>query len=212
MPLLQVFLSHTICSLGARFGGARTHGEPPHAILLIIPEAKNWVANWKLDWFSCRTSPKLGLDLNSGTLHSINVHAFFKTRVPNDHLGPSEWSMNIIKSKTARGVCPLLPPQRGDVPPFANPPVHFMADSWLVACQITQHCRLNNLALWYACIWLCLPDLCHQWRSQPSSACITHILYLTLSCRSTCAPVESKTPTVSLLPWELAHIRAVMPS
>jgi len=53
--------------------------------------------------------------------------------------------MNIIKSKTARGMCPLLPPQRGDVPPFANPPVHFMAESWLVACQITQHCRLNNL-------------------------------------------------------------------
>ena len=33
-------------------------------------EASNWGSKWRLDWFSCRTSPKLGLDLNSGHICS----------------------------------------------------------------------------------------------------------------------------------------------
>ena len=29
-------------------------------------------------WFGCRTSPKLGLDLSSGTSHTISVHVFLR--------------------------------------------------------------------------------------------------------------------------------------
>jgi len=34
--------------------------------------------------------PQLGLDLSSGTSHTISVHVFLKTRVPDAHLRPSE--------------------------------------------------------------------------------------------------------------------------
>ena len=46
------------------------------------------------------TSPKLGLDLSSGTSHLITVHVFLKTWVPNVWLRPSEWPMNITKPNT----------------------------------------------------------------------------------------------------------------
>ena len=40
--------------------------------------AKKSGSKWTLDWFSCRTSPQLGLDLSSGTSHTISVHLFIK--------------------------------------------------------------------------------------------------------------------------------------
>jgi len=47
--------------------------------------------------------PKLGLDLwSNSTSHSISVHVFLKTQVPNVNLGPSEWYMNFnMPRKTA---------------------------------------------------------------------------------------------------------------
>ena len=41
--------------------------------------------------------------------------------------------------------------------------------------------------------------------------CRTQILHLTLFCRSTFAPAESRSCIASLWTWKLAHMRAVMP-
>jgi len=83
MPHSQVLLSHSVCSSGARLGGTSAHGEPPLAKLRITTqEPSKWGSEWRLDWFSCRTSPPLGLDLSSGTPHTVSVHVFLSAKCP----------------------------------------------------------------------------------------------------------------------------------
>ena len=70
--------------------------------------AKQLGVKVEMDWFSCRTSPQLGLDLSSGTSHTISVHVFLKTQEPNIHLRSLEWSMNIIKPNMPGGLHPQV--------------------------------------------------------------------------------------------------------
>jgi len=100
-------------SSGARLGGTSEHGEPPLAIplmvLMITQEQSNRGSNWRLDWFSCRISLKLGPDLSSGTSHATSVHVFLKTQVPNALPRPLEWPMNIINPIRQGGYTPFHP-------------------------------------------------------------------------------------------------------
>ena len=53
MPHLQVFLSHSVHSSGARLGETSAHAEPSLAIPLMIfmttQESNNWGSKWRLD-------------------------------------------------------------------------------------------------------------------------------------------------------------------
>ena len=114
MPCLQVFLWNSISLLWGQTWWDKCTGRAPLAIPLMIfmttQEHNNWGSKWTMDWISCKASPQLGRDLSSGTSHTISVHAFLKTRVPNTCSRPSEQSMNIIKSNMPRGLCPLPSP------------------------------------------------------------------------------------------------------
>jgi len=46
MPRLQVFLSHSVCSSGARLGGTSAIGEPPLAIQLMTFMTTQEQSNW----------------------------------------------------------------------------------------------------------------------------------------------------------------------
>ena len=70
-----------------------SYGEPPVNDVHDYQKPSNWQDR------TSRTIPKLGSDLNGGTLHTIAMRVFLKIRVPNATLGPSEGPMNIIKSK-----------------------------------------------------------------------------------------------------------------
>ena len=106
-----MFLSHSVCSSPIAFAplsGTSAHGESPLTIPLMTfmttQEQKQSGDKMDTGLILMQDLPQLGLDLNSGISHTISVHVFLKTQVPNAHLRPSEWSMNIIKSNTPRGV------------------------------------------------------------------------------------------------------------
>ena len=106
MPHLWVLLSNSVHFSGAKLGGTSTHGEPLLAILLMMfmttQEPSNWGSKWRLHQILVQDLSKLALHLSSGTSHTISGHVFL-TQVPNARLGPSEWSMYLIKPKTLRG-------------------------------------------------------------------------------------------------------------
>ena len=73
------------------------HEEPLLAIHVNdIHGAKQFEFKVEIGLILMQHLPKLGgLDLSSGTSHSISVHVFLKTQVTNVNLGPSEWYMNL---------------------------------------------------------------------------------------------------------------------
>ena len=101
--------------LGARLGGTSAPGESSLAMPLMIfmttQEPSNWGSKWILDWFPWRTSPKLGLDLSSDPSHTISVHVFLNTWVPNARLRSTEQH----QPQYAKGVTPPSTTFSGEV-------------------------------------------------------------------------------------------------
>jgi len=92
---------------GPRLGGPSTHGEPLWqygTISMTTQKPSKWRPNWRFGLIFMRDHPKLGLDWSSGTSHTINVHVFLEIWVSNACLESSEWPMDLIKSKTLRGL------------------------------------------------------------------------------------------------------------
>ena len=65
---------------------------------------------WKYYTWYCMHLLRLLNLVNGGTLHTIDVHVLFKTRVPNAHLRPSiGGSMNLIIQNTKKAMPPSTP-------------------------------------------------------------------------------------------------------
>jgi len=58
------------------------------------PEANQLGVKVEIGMIFVQDFPQMWLELNNGTSHTINVHIFLKTLLPNTHLGPSERPMN----------------------------------------------------------------------------------------------------------------------
>ena len=115
-----MLLSHSICSSAARLGGARTHGEPPLAILLMIfmtPTSPAIRSKVDVSRILAQDFPKLGPDL---TIHHQSA-CFLED--PFKALG------GIYESQKAQGgVAPFAPDIRRGArrPP---PPLRYPATS-----------------------------------------------------------------------------------
>ena len=129
MPHSQVLLSQALLLWGQTWWDECTWRSPSGNTINDIhdhPEAKQLGVKMEIGLILIQTSPKLGPDVSSGTSHTISVHDFLMTHVPNARLRPSEWSMNLIKSNMLKGLCSLPSLQTKGVPlPLGTPQVMF---------------------------------------------------------------------------------------
>ena len=76
-------------------------------IFMTTQKSGNWESKWILDCFSCRTSTKLELDLNSGTSHTISVYVFLKTSA--EHPSAIGVVCESHEIQNTKGLCSLHP-------------------------------------------------------------------------------------------------------
>ena len=92
------------CSFGIGFGGKSAHGEPPLPILLMIfmtPRSQIVGVNVEIALIVMQDLPLTWTGSEQWDI-TYSVHVFLKTWVPNAHMRPSDWSINIIKPNTLR--------------------------------------------------------------------------------------------------------------